>query len=82
MNLPASILLFGIARDLTGQSVLTVPLPAGARVSDLLQLVSQQYPDLGRIRAMMVAVNGAYAEADQVLNQTDEIALIPPVSGG
>ncbi|GAB3571133.1 hypothetical protein GCM10027578_28850 [Spirosoma luteolum] len=82
MNLPASILLFGIARDLTGQSVLTVPLPAGARVSDLLQLVNQQYPDLGRIRAMMVAVNGAYAEADQVLNQTDEIALIPPVSGG
>ena len=82
MNLPASILLFGIARDLTGQSVLTVPLSAGSRVSDLLQLVHQQYPDLGRIRSMMVAVNGEYAEADQILQQTDEIALIPPVSGG
>ncbi len=78
----ASVLLFGITRDITGQSAVSVPLPEGARVADLLSQLYEQYPDLVGIRSVMVAVNGEYAETDQLLNSTDEIALIPPVSGG
>ncbi|GAB3499491.1 molybdopterin converting factor subunit 1 [Spirosoma knui] len=77
-----SVLLFGITRDLTGQSMVTVPLPNGASVHDLLTEIHQQYPAVAGIRSLLVAVNGEYAEAEQVLSGTDEIALIPPVSGG
>ncbi|WP_288428535.1 MoaD/ThiS family protein [uncultured Spirosoma sp.] len=82
MNTQISVLLFGITRDLTGQSAVTLPLTEGARVSDLLESVHAQFPDLARIRSMMVAVNGEYAEPDLALSSSDEVALIPPVSGG
>jgi molybdopterin synthase sulfur carrier subunit len=82
MNTQISVLLFGITRDLTGQSAVTLPLNEGARVSDLLESIHAQFPDLARIRSMMVAVNGEYAEPEQALSPSDEVALIPPVSGG
>lgn len=82
MNSFANVLLFGIARDLTGQSSISVPLALNTRVSDLLTTIHEQYPALLGIHSMLVAVNGEYAEADQPLTVRDEIALIPPVSGG
>ena len=82
MDSPVSVLLFGITRDLVGQSTVLVPIAKEARVSDLLAQMHQQFPALSGIRSLLVAVNGEYAEADQVLAQHDEIALIPPVSGG
>lgn len=82
MNSSVSVLLFGITRDLTGQSAVSVPLTDGASVGDLLSQLHQQYPALAGIRSILVAVNGEYAEAEQVLTQHDEVALIPPVSGG
>ena len=78
MNLTVSVLLFGITRDLTGQSAVSVPLAEGASVGYL----HQAYPKLAGIRSLLVAVNGEYAEAEQLLAHQDEIALIPPVSGG
>lgn len=77
-----SVLLFGITRDLTGQSSVSVPLQEGAQVGDLLKRLHEQYPALSGIRSLLVAVNGEYAETNQVLGSKDEIALIPPVSGG
>jgi molybdopterin converting factor subunit 1 len=82
MNAPVNILLFGIARDITGQSDIRHPLPPDARVSDLLEQLYRQFPRLAEIRALLVAVNGEYAEPDTLIKSTDEIALIPPVSGG
>lgn len=82
MDLPVSVLLFGITRDLTGQSAISITLDNDARVSDMLSKLHQQFPALAGIRSLLVAVNGEYAEADQLLNRNDEIALIPPVSGG
>ena len=77
-----SVLLFGIARDLTGQSALTFPLLPGSRVGDLLHLLCSQYPDLAGIKSLLVAVNSEYADANLVLHPRDEVAIIPPVSGG
>lgn len=82
MNQPVSVLLFGITRELVGQSKLTCPLPATARVSDLLDVLKTQYPRLGELKSLLVAVNNEYAEPDTRITSTDEIALIPPVSGG
>lgn len=82
MNSTVSVLLFGITRDLTGQSTLSVPVHADTRVGDVLAQVQRQHPALTSIRSLLVAVNGEYAEADQSINPNDEVALIPPVSGG
>lgn len=82
MSTPISILLFGITRDLTGQSAVTIAIDEGDRVSDLLHQLHQQYPKLADVRSLLIAVNGEYAEADQLISSKDEIALIPPVSGG
>ncbi|WP_425423205.1 MoaD/ThiS family protein [Spirosoma spitsbergense] len=82
MDSSISVLLFGITRDLTGQSAVSVSLQENASVADLLEQLHQQFPALTGIRSLLIAVNGEYAETDQVLSPTDEIALIPPVSGG
>ena len=82
MNSAVSVLLFGITRDLTGQSSVSVLLNEGASVRDLLVQLHQDYPALAGIRSLLVAVNGEYAEVSQMLSTHDEIALIPPVSGG
>lgn len=82
MNLTLSVLLFGITRDLTGQSAVSVPLTEGGSVGDLLGQLHERYPALTGIRSLLVAVNGEYAELDQLLTDKDEIAIIPPVSGG
>ncbi|MBC8156074.1 MAG: MoaD/ThiS family protein [Bacteroidetes bacterium] len=82
MNQPVSVLLFGITRELVGQSKLTCPLPPGASVGDLLDVLRTDYPRLGEIKSLLVAVNNEYADLDTRITSADEIALIPPVSGG
>lgn len=82
MTQPHNVLLFGITRDLVGKSRLAVQLPDNSRVADLMLSLHEQYPTLAGIQSMLVAVNSEYADADLVLHPTDEIALIPPVSGG
>lgn len=82
MHLTISVLLFGIARDLTGHSAVSIVLGEESSVGDLLGQLHQRYPALTGIRSLLVAVNGEYAEAGQRLTDRDEIAIIPPVSGG
>ncbi|GAB4040908.1 MoaD/ThiS family protein [Spirosoma jeollabukense] len=82
MNASISVLLFGMTRDLTGQSNVLVPIHEPIRVQDLLNQLHQAYPELAGLRSLLVAVNGEYAEIDQFIGPSDEIALIPPVSGG
>ena len=82
MSQPVSVLLFGITRELVGQSKLTCALPPTARVGDLLDVLKTQYPRLSELKSLLVAVNNEYAEPDTRITSADEIALIPPVSGG
>jgi molybdopterin synthase catalytic subunit len=70
------ILVFGVLKDLVPESS-TMELPEGARVSDLVGRYEQQ-----AFRTAAVAVNQEYARPDQVLREGDEVALLPPVSGG
>ena len=76
-----TILAFGIAKDIFGDSSIQVELP-GADVSELKKVLEEQYPRLKQIKSYMVAVNNEYAEDDLLLAERDEIAVIPPVSGG
>jgi len=80
MNL--KIALFGIAKEIVGQSVLEVAAPEGQAVQQLLEELREQYPALRQLSSLAVAVNNEYAEDSQLLHERDEIALIPPVAGG
>ena len=77
-----NLLLFGITRDIVGQSKLTHEVPDAATVPQLIESLKQRYPAFQDLDSMMVAVNNEYGQPNQLLHEDDEIALIPPVSGG
>ncbi|MEK6478722.1 molybdopterin converting factor subunit 1 [Catalinimonas sp. 4WD22] len=77
-----NILLFGITKEIIGQQRLKLELPQETSVSNLLQSLKQSYPALENLDSMLVAVNNEYSQKDQLLQESDEIAIIPPVSGG
>ena len=79
------IFLFGITRDIIGSSALELPQKDSntlKTVDDLKGYLFRQYPELHHLKTMAVAVNNEYATNQASINETDEIALIPPVSGG
>jgi molybdopterin synthase sulfur carrier subunit len=77
-----TILAFGITRDILGTPEMKLDLPEGATVESLKAELIRRYPAFGNLKALAVAVNSEYAQAGQTLHERDEIALIPPVSGG
>ena len=77
-----NILTFGIARDIVGSSILTIDITEGSSVADLQRLILSRYPRFQTLASLMIAVNTEYGNAETTLHDGDEIALIPPVSGG
>ena len=75
--------LFAILRDRAGTAEATLELPAGATVQQAAEAILARYPALTEHgRQIAYAVNRSYALGDVVLHDDDELALIPPVSGG
>lgn len=73
-----AVRLFAGLRELAGARALEIDLPAGAVAADVWPAL-----DLGSEPAgLLVAINKSYATPDTVLSEGDEVALIPPVSGG
>ena len=77
-----NILAFGIAKDIVKGTTLELELPNGATVDELKQTLCEQFPEFNRLRSLQVAVNETYQEENFVLQEKDEVVLIPPVSGG
>jgi molybdopterin converting factor subunit 1 len=74
---------FALLREVLGAAELSVTLPAGADVAALLARLAQDYPNARLTgRRFTTAVNRSYARPETVLTDGDEVALIPPVSGG
>ncbi|MBC7401047.1 MAG: MoaD/ThiS family protein [Mucilaginibacter sp.] len=77
-----NILAFGITKDIFGGPALSVDLNNDATVSNLKYLLEGQYPQLKKLSTYMVAINNEYALDGDTVHERDEIAIIPPVSGG
>jgi molybdopterin synthase catalytic subunit len=73
-----TVRLFAMLRQRAGADEVTLELADGARVSDALAALG----DLAEGLPLVMAVNRDYAPADRILAPGDELALIPPVSGG
>jgi molybdopterin converting factor subunit 1 len=75
--------LFAIQRELVGAREVTLELPGGATVEDAWAAVAARHPVLGPGRpSVRFARNGDYADPTTALADGDEVAFIPPVSGG
>ncbi len=82
-----TVLLFGVAKDIVGSPSLSIPTTTNGKriprtVGELRTFLGKSYPELEQLSSLAIAVNNAYAQDTKEINSYDEIALIPPVSGG
>ena len=77
------VLFFASLGDLVGQPEIDLELAEEVTVSRLVEILEEAHPELARYdRRYRVAVNQVFAQHEQAVKPGDEVALIPPVSGG
>jgi molybdopterin synthase sulfur carrier subunit len=83
MNLmTVRILAFGIAKEIVGASFIDVVMNDGLTVRKLQGSLEERFPGLKQLASYRIALNNEFANAEQPVQAQDEIAIIPPVSGG
>lgn len=77
------LLLFASCRDAVGGKELDLEVEEGIDAGSLREELAQRYPQLRPLKEkLLMAVNAEYVDDQTVLKGGDEVALIPPVSGG
>ena len=75
--------LFAILREVVGEREITITVPSGVTVSYLNNEILKKYPQLNSFSNKFVtSVNCKVTTGDTIITSSDEIALLPPVSGG
>jgi molybdopterin converting factor subunit 1 len=78
-----TIRLFARLRDLAGSGTLTRDVADGASVDTVWQALAQEFPAIAPLRpSIAVAVNAEYAKFEAPVAEGDQVAFLPPVSGG
>ena len=78
-----TVRLFARLRDIAGAGELPREIAPGATIRHVWRDLTGEYPDFGPYeRSISSAVNADYARMDHVLRDGDEVAFLPPVSGG
>jgi molybdopterin converting factor subunit 1 len=76
------ILAFGIVKDIFNNSAVEMDGNNELTVGTLKAGLEEKYPRLSHLGSYMIAVNNEYAPDDANIAEGDEVAVIPPVSGG
>ena len=77
------VLFFGAAADQAGTRQTELPVDDEVTLGDLWSTLADQHPGLAPMRdTLAFAVNGEYARAEDRVSPGDEVAVLPPVSGG
>ena len=76
-----NVLLFGVLTEVTGETNLQVDAEGISDLTDLHKFLVQQYPGL-EAKTFQYAVNQSISSAGHPLYAGDEVALLPPFSGG
>jgi molybdopterin converting factor subunit 1 len=83
VHMTITVKLFAVLRDKAGVAELRLELREGARVADAVEGLLVRHPELGAFaKRVAFAVNLSRVDAATVLKDGDELALLPPVSGG
>ncbi len=77
-----NVLAFGIVKDIFQNSAINIDIKEVPSVDALKLFLENKFPRLKELASYMVAVNNEYASANIDISDKDEIAIIPPVSGG
>ena len=81
MNIPVTF--YSYFKDLTGTPQITIELPAGSTIGQLMNAVFEQYPKMKTMeRSTLIAVGVEYQDQTYTLKPGDEVSLFPPVQGG
>jgi molybdopterin synthase sulfur carrier subunit len=75
------VFFFAKSREIVGKSRMDLEIHEAETVSSMLRRLQSQFSELLDIQ-IVVAVNNEYVENDRELHDGDEVAIIPPVSGG
>jgi len=77
------VLFFGVLKEVAGKAAEDLDLPEGSSVRDVLACYEAQIPQLkALLSSVACAVNQQYSSPETKLSANDELALLPPVSGG
>jgi len=77
------VLCFAQLKDRLGEAEFLLTVPAGAIGRDVLRILRERWPRAAPLlEVSRIAVNQAFAAEDVPLHERDEVAIIPPVSGG
>jgi len=78
-----TVRLFARLRDIAGAAELARDIVPGSTIGDVWRQLAKEWPELAAYeRSISSAVNADYARMDQVIRDGDEVAFLPPVSGG
>jgi molybdopterin converting factor subunit 1 len=77
-----NIQAFGIAKEIVGGSEVQLQVNEKITAAELKTLLETRYQQLAKLSSFLLAVNDEYAEPEEIVKAGDEIAIIPPVSGG
>jgi molybdopterin synthase sulfur carrier subunit len=77
-----TVLAFGIAKEMMGDASFNLEVEEGVDITRFRKILEEKFPKIKGLDAVMIAVNNEYADATDRLAAGDEVAIIPPVSGG
>ena len=74
---------FASYREAVGREEIEIDVQENSKISELLEVLKKTLPKIGSLsETLIISVNKEYASYDTILNEGDEVALLPPVSGG
>jgi molybdopterin converting factor subunit 1 len=81
--LKVNVKFFASYKEALGKEQIEMELRDNSTVNDLLDVLRKDYPELGKLmETLVVSINLEYADFEAKIKEGDEVALLPPVSGG